>query len=209
MSVAQPLFPFRSPALGGTQRPECFEQRLHQIERHQRLIGRQQLLQVDPLFRRLHFLTRHRANISRKKIEKIVAKITKTQLSPSSTYSVPEKDVKTEVTFLFSGGLARNTLRIWTIYLFNWVTWLMFLACLPTALKTTGLPADAGVGCNRYPDPEANTDFTSSSQNRVSGPSVPLIEPAHIAKAGRQLWKVRIPLPKPPTTMPCPRTCKS
>lgn len=90
----------------------------------------------------LHFLTRHRAVIGRKKIERIVAKITKRELSPDSTYSVPEMDVKTRVTSLFSGGLARNTFGIWTVYLFNWVAWFMFLSWLPTVLKATGLPAE-------------------------------------------------------------------
>ncbi|HCS42820.1 MAG TPA: 4-hydroxybenzoate transporter [Pseudomonas sp.] len=90
----------------------------------------------------LHFLTRHRAVIGRKKIERIVAKITQRQLSPDSTYSVPEMDVKTRVTSLFSGGLARNTFGIWTVYLFNWVAWFMFLSWLPTVLKASGLPAE-------------------------------------------------------------------
>ncbi len=35
-------------------------------------------------------------------------------------------------------------------------------------------------GATDTSDPEANTDFTSSSQDRVSSTSVPLIEPAHI-----------------------------
>ena len=62
-------------------------------------------------------------------------------------------------------------------------------------------------GATDTSDPEANTDFTSSSQDRVSSTSVPLIEPAHIVslpkgqmfsfQAGGQLWKVRMPLPKP------------
>ncbi|WP_454838138.1 MFS transporter [Pseudomonas mohnii] len=90
----------------------------------------------------LYFLTRHRANISRKKIEKIVANITKNQISPGSTYSVPERDVKTSVASLFSGGLARNTFGIWTVYLFNWIAWFMFLSWLPTVLKATGLPVE-------------------------------------------------------------------
>mgnify|MGYP006149082985 CR=1 FL=1 len=64
-------------------------------------------------------------------------------------------------------------------------------------------------GATDISDPEANTDFTSSSQDRVSSTSVPLIEPAHIVslpkgqmfsfQAGGQLWKVRMPLPKPST----------
>lgn len=62
-------------------------------------------------------------------------------------------------------------------------------------------------GATDTSDPEANTDFTSSSQDRVSSTSVPLIEPAHIVslpkgqmfsfQSGGQLWKVRMPLPKP------------
>jgi Type IV secretion-system coupling protein DNA-binding domain. len=62
-------------------------------------------------------------------------------------------------------------------------------------------------GATDTSDPEASTDFTSSSQDRVSSTSVPLIEPAHIVslpkgqmfsfQAGGQLWKVRMPLPKP------------
>ncbi|AKK01070.1 type IV conjugative transfer system coupling protein TraD [Pseudomonas citrulli] len=61
-------------------------------------------------------------------------------------------------------------------------------------------------GATDTSDPEANTDFTSSSQDRVNSTSVPLIEPAHIVslpkgqmfsfQAGGQLWKVRMPLPK-------------
>lgn len=90
----------------------------------------------------LYFLTRHRPVTRRKKIERIVATITKSQISPNSIFNVPEMDVKTRVTSLFSGGLARNTFGIWTIYLFNWVAWFMFLSWLPTVLKATGLPAE-------------------------------------------------------------------
>jgi AAHS family 4-hydroxybenzoate transporter-like MFS transporter len=90
----------------------------------------------------LYFLTRRRTNISLAKIENIVATISKKKILPGSTFSVPEVDVKTSVTSLFSGGLARNTFGIWTIYLFNWVAWFMFLSWLPTVLKATGLPAD-------------------------------------------------------------------
>lgn len=90
----------------------------------------------------LYFLTRRRTNSSLAKIGKIVATISKKQFLPGSTFSVPEVDVKTSVTSLFSGGLARNTFGIWTIYLFNWVAWFMFLSWLPTVLKATGLPAE-------------------------------------------------------------------
>jgi len=61
-------------------------------------------------------------------------------------------------------------------------------------------------GATDSADPAAATDFTSSSQDRVSATSVPMIEPAHIVKLpkgqmfslqeGGQLWKVRMPLPK-------------
>ncbi|POF88778.1 type IV conjugative transfer system coupling protein TraD [Pseudomonas putida] len=62
-------------------------------------------------------------------------------------------------------------------------------------------------GATDTADPDARTDFTSSSQDRVTTTSVPLIEPAHIIalpkgqmysfQEGGQLWKVRMPLPKP------------
>lgn len=60
-------------------------------------------------------------------------------------------------------------------------------------------------GATDTADPEGKTDFTSSSQDRISSTSVPLIEPAHIVslpkgqmfslQEGGQLWKVRMPLP--------------
>ncbi|WAH55494.1 type IV conjugative transfer system coupling protein TraD [Pseudomonas silvicola] len=62
-------------------------------------------------------------------------------------------------------------------------------------------------GATDTADPDAHTDFTSSSQDRVSSTAVPLIEPAHIVslpkgqmfsfQEGGQLWKVRMPLPQP------------
>ena len=62
-------------------------------------------------------------------------------------------------------------------------------------------------GATDSSDPDSATDFTSSSQDRVSATSMPLLEPAHIVKLpkgqmfslqeGGQLWKVRMPLPKP------------
>ena len=47
--MARPLLPGRSPGPAGTRRPERFEFSLHQIDRHQRLVGRQQILQVNLL----------------------------------------------------------------------------------------------------------------------------------------------------------------
>ncbi|MNC30728.1 hypothetical protein D3C75_790170 [compost metagenome] len=56
MRMAQPLLPGRSPTPGSTGGPECFEFSLHQVDRHQRLVGRQQILQADLLFRRFQVL---------------------------------------------------------------------------------------------------------------------------------------------------------
>lgn len=62
-------------------------------------------------------------------------------------------------------------------------------------------------GATDVADPTANTEFTSSSQDRVSLTSVPMLEPAIMTKLpkgqmfslqeGGELWKVRMPLPKP------------
>ncbi|MFJ4256405.1 type IV conjugative transfer system coupling protein TraD [Pseudomonas monteilii] len=62
-------------------------------------------------------------------------------------------------------------------------------------------------GATDTANPDARTDFTSSSQDRVTTTAVPLIEPAHLIalpkgqmfsfQEGGQLWKVRMPLPKP------------
>jgi conjugative coupling factor TraD (TOL family) len=56
-------------------------------------------------------------------------------------------------------------------------------------------------------DPNSPTAFTSSSQERITTASVPMIEPAHIVSLpkgqcfalieGGQLYKIRMPLPKP------------
>ena len=90
----------------------------------------------------LYFLTRRQSVVSRNQIGKILTGITKTRIDPHSTYSVPELEVKTGVSSLFRTGLARNTLGIWTVYLFNWIAWFMLLSWLPTVLKATGLPAE-------------------------------------------------------------------
>ncbi|WP_110972542.1 type IV conjugative transfer system coupling protein TraD [Pseudomonas huaxiensis] len=62
-------------------------------------------------------------------------------------------------------------------------------------------------GATDSSDPNGNTAFTSSTQDRVSSTSVPLIEPAHVVALpkgqafalieGGQLWKIRMPLPAP------------
>ncbi len=55
---------------------------------------------------------------------------------------MPEQALKPASARCFSAGLARNTLGIWTVYLFNWVAWFMFLSWLPTVLKASGLPVE-------------------------------------------------------------------
>lgn len=56
-------------------------------------------------------------------------------------------------------------------------------------------------------DPQGQTAFTSSTQDRINSTSVPLIEPAHVVALpkgqafalmeGGNLWKIRMPLPEP------------
>ena len=60
-------------------------------------------------------------------------------------------------------------------------------------------------GATDSSDPSSATDFTSSTQDRVSSVSVPMIEPSAIVRLpkgqafalleGGQLWKIRMPLP--------------
>lgn len=90
----------------------------------------------------LYVLTRRKPISGRQQIEKIVAAVTGTAPAPNALFTVPEADAKTRVSSLFRGGLARNTVGIWTIYLFNWVAWFMFLSWLPTVLKASGLPIE-------------------------------------------------------------------
>lgn len=89
----------------------------------------------------LQFLARLKTAAGNRQVSRILNKITGQSLPDDAVYTVPESDVKTSVASLFSEGLARNTLAIWMVYLFNWVAWFMFLSWLPTVLKTTGLPA--------------------------------------------------------------------
>ncbi|MDD2054293.1 MFS transporter [Pseudomonas putida] len=90
----------------------------------------------------LHVLARRNTDNGRRQIEQIVARITQQPVISGSHFSVPEQALRTRVSSLFSAGLARNTLGIWTVYLFNWVAWFMFLSWLPTVLKASGLPVE-------------------------------------------------------------------
>lgn len=90
----------------------------------------------------LHVLARRNTDNGRRQIEQIVARITQQPVISGSHFNVPEQALKTRVSSLFNAGLARNTLGIWTVYLFNWVAWFMFLSWLPTVLKASGLPVE-------------------------------------------------------------------
>lgn len=62
-------------------------------------------------------------------------------------------------------------------------------------------------GATDTSDPEGHTAFTSSTADRITTTSVPLIEPAHVVNLpkgqafalleGGNLWKIRMPLPAP------------
>jgi conjugative coupling factor TraD (TOL family) len=62
-------------------------------------------------------------------------------------------------------------------------------------------------GATDTSDPQANTAFTSNTQDRITTTSIPLIEPAHVVSLpkgqafalleGGNLWKIRMPLPVP------------
>jgi conjugative coupling factor TraD (TOL family) len=62
-------------------------------------------------------------------------------------------------------------------------------------------------GATDTSDPQGHTAFTSSTQDRITTTSVPLIEPAHVVGLpkgqafalleGGNLWKIRMPLPAP------------
>ncbi len=96
----------------------------------------------------LYYLAARKTSASNIKIKTIISRITGTIQPTEATFTVPqEQEVKTSVFSLFAKGLARNTIGIWLVYLFNWVAWFMFLSWLPTVLKASGLPAvDAPMG---------------------------------------------------------------
>lgn len=89
----------------------------------------------------LQYLASHKTQKNTAKIHPIIGKIVKTPLAENAQFSVPEQAMKTRLSSLFTQGLARNTIAVWTIYLFNWIAWFMLLSWLPTVLKTSGLPA--------------------------------------------------------------------
>lgn len=89
----------------------------------------------------LHYLARRPSAAANAKVRAVLGKIVSQPIAMNATFTVPELEVKTGIASLFADGLARNTIAIWAVYLFNWVAWFMLLSWLPTVLKATGLPA--------------------------------------------------------------------
>lgn len=87
----------------------------------------------------LQYLANDKKRDNTEKIRTLINRIVKQPIMNAATFTVPEPEVKSGIGSLFSAGLARNTIAIWTIYLFNWVAWFMLLSWLPTVLRTSGL----------------------------------------------------------------------
>lgn len=86
----------------------------------------------------LHHLSLKDNNQGR--IKAILQKIVKNV--PEGTYvSEQENAVKTSIAGLLSKELARNTIAIWAVYFFNWISWFLLLSWLPTVLRVSGLEA--------------------------------------------------------------------
>ncbi|MBP6346331.1 MFS transporter [Neisseriaceae bacterium CLB008] len=75
------------------------------------------------------------------KINAILHRIVGIKRPEGDRYLAPEAAVKASVAALLSKGLARNTVAIWLVYFFNWVSWFLLLSWLPTVLKVSGLAA--------------------------------------------------------------------
>src|SRR5699024_2337440 len=69
----------------------------------------------------LQYLANDKKRDNTEKIRTLINRIVKQPIMNAATFTVPEPEVKSGIGSLFSAGLARNTIAIWTIYLFNWV----------------------------------------------------------------------------------------
>ncbi|MGY4494544.1 MFS transporter [Pseudomonas sp. TE3610] len=87
----------------------------------------------------LHYLIRHTAADQQEAVRRIIDRFRPGTACATAVYYVPEGETKTRVSSLFANGLARNTLGVWVVYLFNWIAWFMLLSWLPTVLKASGL----------------------------------------------------------------------
>ncbi|MBP6562936.1 MAG: MFS transporter [Neisseriaceae bacterium] len=75
------------------------------------------------------------------KIKHILAKMRPHEVL-AERYSVTKAEVKASVRALLSPTLRRNTVAIWAVYFFNFVSWFLLLSWLPTVLKITGLATE-------------------------------------------------------------------
>ncbi|NLA52320.1 MAG: MFS transporter, partial [Alcaligenaceae bacterium] len=87
----------------------------------------------------MQYLANDKKRNNTEKIRMLINRIVKQPIINAATFTVPEPEVKSGISSLFTAGLARNTIAIWTIYLFNWIAWFMLLSWLPTVLRTAGL----------------------------------------------------------------------
>ncbi len=87
----------------------------------------------------MQYLANDKKRDNTEKIRKLINRIAQQPIMNAVNFTVPEPEVKSGISSLFTAGLARNTIAIWTIYLFNWVAWFMLLSWLPTVLRTAGL----------------------------------------------------------------------
>lgn len=69
----------------------------------------------------------------------LVARIAGRPLAGDTTFAVPSAVDKGSVRALFTPEYRTSTIAIWTVYLFNWIAWFMFLLWLPTVLTNAGL----------------------------------------------------------------------
>ncbi len=68
-------------------------------------------------------------------------------LESGMQFLLPERQARVGIGALFAPELRRNTIAIWLVYFFNWVTWFSLVLWLPTALNHAGMSvADAARG---------------------------------------------------------------
>ena len=90
----------------------------------------------------LEYLAQDTTQTTRKKIQKILNKITSTPIELTEqdlNFGSPKQIEKAKLSLLFQHGLARTTIGVWGVYFFNWIAWFMLLSWLPTILKQAGL----------------------------------------------------------------------
>lgn len=86
----------------------------------------------------------HHLSLKNKNKNKIIQIINK--IAPNALYkelsSEEDKTEKASIIGLLNKELIQNTIAVWLVYFFNWVSWFLLLSWLPTVLKVSGLAAD-------------------------------------------------------------------